>query len=82
MDYSDPSGFYLLDSGVSRECVDVFIQNDALFEFPETFMGQILRVTDQDNNPFTTNDGLTIDIPSTVVTIEDNDGNGMILCVY
>lgn len=74
VDYNEPTNRYLLGTGQTRQCVETLILNDNLFEFDEIFTGQLIRVTDEDNEPLTAQDGLVLDIVETEVTIEDNDG--------
>ena len=73
VDYNQPTNVYQLNSGDTRQCVDAVIRNDALFEFPEIFTGQLVTVTDASNNIIPIGDDLTIDISETEVTILDND---------
>ena len=75
MDYIKPINRYQLNRGETRACIDTIIQNDDAFEFNETFTGELIRVTDLEGEvPLTENDGLSLDIENTTITIEDNDG--------
>lgn len=75
VDYNEPTTNYVLDVDATSACVDVLIINDNQFEFSETFSGQILRVGAlMDTVPVTEDDGLTVDVRNTEVTITDNDG--------
>lgn len=73
VDYLNPSNEYSLNPGETRNCVDITILNDNLFEFDEDLTGRLLRVTDINRNTAPA-DRLTIDVDETLVTIEDNDG--------
>lgn len=73
VDYNPPTNVYQFNSGDIRQCVNAVIRNDALFEFPEIFTGQLVAVTDTSNNIISGEDLLTIDIRETEVTILDND---------
>ena len=61
--------------------MEVLILNDNLFEFEETFMGEIVRVADESDAPLTQVDGLTVNPTSTTVTIQDNDGTNVLTCI-
>ena len=77
VDYIEPINRYQLNRGEMRACIDTIIQNDDAFEFDETFTGELIRVTDLEGEvPLTENDGLSLDIEDTTITIEDNDGKG------
>ena len=65
---------YELNVGDTRACVNVIILNDNLFEFSETFMGQITSVETEGGIPLGEADSLFVDTRNTEITITDNDG--------
>ena len=72
-DYSTPTTQYVLTSGDTRECVDVIIRGDVIFEREENFRGQLQGFV-LDGRNVASIEGVTLRPDRTVVQIEDNDG--------
>ena len=73
-DYNPSMTTYRFSQGVTRQCIDIQIFRDNMFEQDETFSGQLIgvRLPGGTLEPFVT--GVTVAPSETLVTIQDMDG--------
>lgn len=72
-DYVPQSTEYVLDPGVQRACIEIFIQRDNAFERREEFTGQISTVQLPDGTLVSQAPGVTVSPDSTRIFIDNID---------
>ncbi len=73
VDYSTPTTRYVFSADDERQCVDVIIRDDLVFEQTEEFTGRLQGFVIDGRNEATV-EGVTLEPANTRVEIQDNDG--------
>lgn len=73
VDYRDPVGNYIFRSGSQRECLDIAILNDLIFEFDEDLTGRLTDIL-IDGTSALALPQVTFSQQETDITIVDTDG--------
>lgn len=74
LDYTPPTEAYLIEAGSDRDCLQLMILDDSVFEDVEDFTGTLEGIVNELGQLVRTPERITFQPVMTTVQITDNDG--------
>lgn len=74
LDYTPPTDPYIIDAGEERDCLQLMILDDIIFEGSEDLTGSLEGIVNQLGQLVSNPERITFDPPMTTIQIDDNDG--------
>ena len=74
LDYTPPTETYVIEAGEDRDCLQLMILDDSIFEGPEDLIGSLEGIVNQLGQLVRNPERITFDPATTMVEISDNDG--------
>lgn len=80
LDYTPPTAAYMIEAGEERDCLQLMILDDSIYEGPEELTGNLEGIVNQLGQLIRNPVRITLQPTMTTVLINDNDGKVGLLC--
>ena len=74
LDYTPPTDTYIIEAGDDRDCLQLMILDDSIFEGSEELTGSLEGIVNQLGQLVRNPDRIMFDPATTTIQINDNDG--------
>lgn len=81
LDYTPPTDAYVIDAGEDRDCLQLMILDDIIFEGSEELTGSLEGIVNQLGQLVQNPERITFDPAMTTIQINDNDGTTELIVV-
>jgi hypothetical protein len=78
LDYTPPTDAYIIDAGEDRDCLQLMILDDIIFEGSEELTGSLEGIVNQLGQLVQNPERIMFDPAMTTIQINDNDGTNRI----
>ena len=74
LDYTPPTDTYVIEAGEERDCLQLMILDDSIFEGSEDLTGSLEGIVNELGQLIRNPERITLDPAMTTIQINDNDG--------